>query len=265
MEFIKTLISNKRLVIQLGKNDFKNKFANTSLGALWGFLAPFVFMMTYVIVFQYILKTGSAGNDPYVVWFLPGMSMWMFLNDSITNASNSIRNYSYLVKKVVFPIDIIPVISLASSSIISIFLFFVSVVVCTVFGYAPNIFMLVYMIFAACCFIIGFTRLTSAVTTLVPDFAQLLTIFMQLFFWFTPIIWNLFMVDKLAGGLVSKIVRCMPFTYLVTGFRHVFVEGNIVTEFNGIYTLVFWVLTIFIFIWGNAVFKRSKKDFADVL
>jgi len=265
MEFIKTIINNKRLIIQLGKNDFQNKFATTSLGALWGFFTPFVFMMTYVIVFQYILKTGSAGADPYVVWFLPGMSMWMFLNDSITNASNSIRNYSYLVKKVVFPIDIIPIISLASSSIISVFLFVVSVVVCIAFGYIPNILMFVYMILAASCFIIAFTRLTSAITTLVPDVAQLLTIFMQLCFWFTPIIWNLSMVDQLAGGIVSKIVRCLPFTYLVTGFRQVFIEGNIVTEFNGIYTLVFWVTTIFLFVWGNAVFKRSKKDFADVL
>lgn len=265
MEFIKTLIENKRLIFQLGKNDFKNKFANTSLGALWGFLAPFVFMITYVIVFQYILKTGSAGNDPYVVWFLPGMSMWMFLNDSIMSASNSITNYSYLVKKVVFPIDIIPVISLASSAIISIFLFIISIVVCTLFGYSPNILMLIYMIFSAVCLVVSFTRLTSAITTLVPDFAQLLTIFMQLFFWFTPIIWNLSMVDQMAGGIVSNIVRCMPFTYLVTGFRQVFIEGNIVTEFNGIYTIVFWSITIFLFFWGNFVFKRSKKDFADVL
>ncbi len=78
MEFFKILYKNKRLAFQLGKNDFRNRFANTSLGSIWGFLQPFVFMMTYVIVFQYILKTGSSGNYPYVVWFLPGMSMCNF-------------------------------------------------------------------------------------------------------------------------------------------------------------------------------------------
>lgn len=60
MEFIKSIIKNRKLVIQLGKNDFRNKFASTSLGAIWGFLQPFIFMLTYVIVFQYILKTGSS-------------------------------------------------------------------------------------------------------------------------------------------------------------------------------------------------------------
>ena len=111
MDFIKALIQNKKVVWGIGKNDFKNRFANTSLGAIWGFLQPFVFMITYVIVFQYILRVGSSANYPYVSWFLPAMSMWMTVNDTIINASNSIRCYSYLVKKVVFPVDIIPIIS----------------------------------------------------------------------------------------------------------------------------------------------------------
>ena len=50
MEFIKTLIKNRKLIFQLGKNDFKNRFAGTSLGSIWGFVSPFVFMITYVIV-----------------------------------------------------------------------------------------------------------------------------------------------------------------------------------------------------------------------
>ena len=99
MDFIKTIIQQRKLIFQLGKNEFRNKFANTNLGAVWGFVQPFVFMITYVIVFQFILKTNSSGDSPYIVWFLPGMAMWLFLNDTILTASMSIRNYSYLVKK----------------------------------------------------------------------------------------------------------------------------------------------------------------------
>ena len=69
MEFIKTTIKNKQLIWQVGRNDFKNRFASTSLGSIWGFLQPFVFMITYAIVFQYILKKGSSGDDPYAVCF----------------------------------------------------------------------------------------------------------------------------------------------------------------------------------------------------
>ncbi len=262
MDFFKTLWENKRLVATLGKSDFKNRFANTSLGAIWGFAQPFVFMLTYVIVFQYILKTGSSGNYPYLVWFLPGMSMWMFINDSIMNASNSIRSYSYLVKKVVFPVDVIPVISLASSSFIGIFLIAIATIAASAFKYFPNVLNLIYILICAYAFILAFTRFTSCLTTLVPDFSQLLTILMQLFMWFTPIIWNMNMIH----GKLSILFKVFPFTYLVEGFRQAFMESStIITEHHGLYTAVFWCVTITIYLWGNAIFRKSKKDFADVL
>lgn len=262
MEFFKILFKNRKIAIQLGKNDFRNRFANTSLGTIWGFAQPFVFMLTYVIVFQYILKTGSSGEYPYVVWFLPGMAMWMFCSDAILTASNSIRNYSYLVKKVVFPVDIIPIISLTSSSFIGMFLIAIACIAAMIYGFFPNILNVIYIIFCAFCFIIALTRFTSALTTIVPDFAQFLTIVIQLFMWFTPIIWNLNMIQ---GELVT-LFKISPFAYLVEGFRQAFIESStIITESNGVFTLVFWGITIVIFIWGNAVFKKNKKDFSDVL
>ena len=262
MDFLKTLYKNRKLAIQLGKNDFRNRFANTSLGALWGFAQPFVFMLTYVIVFQYILKTGSSGIYPYVVWFLPGMGMWMFCSDAILNSSNSIRNYSYLVKKVVFPVDIIPVISIISSSFIGIFLIYIATMAATAFGYFPNVLNIIYIVFCALCFIIALTRFTSALTTVVPDFSQLLNIIIQLCMWFTPIIWNLDMIQ----GAICIIFKVFPFTYLVEGFRQAFISSStIITEHHGLYTVTFWIITIILFMWGNAIFKKNKKDFADVL
>ena len=265
MEYIKAIIKNRKLIFQLGKNDFRNKFANTSLGAIWGFLQPFVYMVTYAIVLQYILKTGSSGDDPFIVWYLPAMAIWQFLNDSVLNITNSIRNYSYLVKKVLFPVDVIPTISLISTCITSLFVIIVATIICIIYGYMPNVLLMIYYIFAALCFIVGFTRLTSAISTLVPDFAQLLSILMQILFWFTPIIWDISFVSGLAGGKIEILVKCMPFSYVITGFRQAFVGGNILTESYGIYTIIFWVITIGVFIWSNHIFKKCKKDFADVL
>ena len=196
MEFIKILWKNKRLAWQLGKNDFKNRFANTSLGSVWGFLQPFVFMMMYVIVFQYIFKQTGPEGAPYVVWFMPGMAMWMTINDGVIGASNAIRGYSYLVKKVVFPVDIIPIISLLANSFVSLFLLAIATVVCMAFKFVPNILQLIYMIFAVYAFLIAITRFTSAVATLVPDFSNLLGIIMQIGMWLTPVVWDLSMIAE---------------------------------------------------------------------
>ena len=113
-------------------------------------------------------------------------------------------------------------------------------------------------------FIIALTRFTSAVCTLVPDFSQLLNIIIQLCFWFTPIVWNFAMVQD--HVIVRKILMSMPFTYIITAFREAVIPGNeIITKTYGIYTAIFWIITILMFLWGNHVFKKNRKDFADVL
>lgn len=263
MEFFKEIFKNRKMIFRLGKNDFKNRFASTSLGSIWGFIQPFIFMMMYVIVFQFIFKSTGEANSPYVVWFLPGMAMWMCLNDNIMGASGSIRAYAYLVKKVVFPVDVIPMISIVGNAFVSIFLFAIAIIVCAIFGYTINILKFIYVLIAAYAFIIAITRLTSAITTLVPDFSNLLSIAMQIFFWATPVVWGLTQIAE--HHTILRIIQCMPFAYLVTAIRQVFMGGNIITAGHGIYTAVFWVLTILIFLWGNHVFKKKKKDFADVL
>lgn len=264
MEFIMSIIANRKILWKLGKNDFKNRFASTSLGSIWGFLQPFVFMMMYVIIFQFIFKSTGEDNSPYVVWFLPGMAMWMCLNDNIMGASGSIRSYAYLVKKVVFPVDTIPMISIIGNSLVSIFLFIIAASICAIFGYFPKIFRVFYVLLSAYIFIISITRFTSAITTLVPDFSNLLSIMMQIFFWATPVVWSL---TQLANHqMVVRCMKCLPFTYLVTAFRECFIgSNNIIIAGHGIYTIIFWAFTIFMFLWGNHVFKKNKKDFADVL
>jgi ABC-type polysaccharide/polyol phosphate export permease len=142
------------------------------------------------------------------------------------------------------------------------FLIAIAIVVASIFGFVPNFLTVIYIVFCSIVFIIALTRFTSALTTVVPDFAQLLNILMQLFMWFTPIIWNLTMLSD----SWSEFFKAFPFTYLVEGFRQAFMsDSTIITESNGKYTIIFWVITLVLFIWGNSVFKKTKKDFADVL
>ena len=64
---------------------------------------------------------------------------------------------------------------------------------------------------------------------------------------------------------IAKILQCIPFSYLVLSARQAFIGTDIITKGYGFYTIVFWVITIVLFIWGNHIFKKTKKDFSDVL
>lgn len=261
IEYFRNVFKNRKILFSMIKNDFTNRFANTSLGAVWGFVSPVVVIFLYVFVFEYILKLKSSGDYPYLVWFLPGMAMWTFLNEAILITTNSIRDYSFLVKKVVFPVDIIPLIKVFSTFVVSATLILMVTIICVIHGYMPNLLLFVYYIFAALFFVIGLTRMLSAFATMLGDFAHIVPVVMQLMFWATPTVWNIAFTDK----LIQTIVKCNPLAYLVCGMREVFVGGNLLIENNGLFTILFWIISIFVFIYGNKVFNKNKDEFSDML
>ena len=261
IEYFKNVFKNRKILFSMVKNDFTNRFANTSLGAIWGFVSPVVIIFLYVFVFEYILKLKSSGEYPYLVWFLPGMAIWTFLNEAILTTTNSIRDYSFLVKKVVFPVDIIPLIKVFSTFIVGAVLLLIVTGICIFNGYMPNILLFAYYIFASLFFVVGITRLLSAFATMLGDFAQIVPVIMQLMFWATPTIWNVADTEK----IIQNVVKCNPFAYLVCGMRDVFIGGNILAENNYLYTIIFWTISIVIFIYGNKVFNKNKDEFSDML
>lgn len=270
MAFFKTVFSNKRLIWQMARNDFRNKFSATSLGSVWGFINPLFFMGIYFVIFYFVLGSGdmitpSGKNISFIVWFLSGFAMWLFISDSLASVSQSVRGYSYLVKKTVFNIDIIPVFSLVSNGIVAVFVFSLSMLIC-LFYTIPNFLIILYMVFCAFVFMMSLTRLTAALTTLIPDMTSIISIFTQMIFWFTAILWDIKIIDAKVE-ILGKILRCSPFTYLVYGYRQAFTEDltPIITENHGLYTIVFWSVTILIFLYGNYVFNKHKSDFADIL
>ncbi|MEG0073115.1 MAG: ABC transporter permease [Clostridia bacterium] len=261
MEFLKEVWKNKRVLCSMVKNDFVNRFANTSLGAIWGFVSPIVLIVLYAFVFEYILKLNTAGEYPYLVWFLPGIVMWTFLNDAILNTTNSIREYSYLVKKIVFPIDIIPLIKVFSTFIVAAVMLAIVIAISFFNGFLPNLIMLIYYTLAAVFFIIGITRLTSALSVMLGDIAQVVPVIMQLMFWATPTVWNIAIVDD----KIANIIKFNPLAYLVCGYRDVFINGSIFSDNNYIFTIVFWIIAVLVFIYGNIIFNKNKDEFSDVI
>ena len=114
--FLKELISNKKIIITLSINDFKSKFSGSYFGIFWAFMQPIVTVLIYVFVFQIGFKAAPLDNNfPYVLWLIAGIVPWFFISESINLASSSLIDYNYLVKKVVFNIDILPLVKINSA------------------------------------------------------------------------------------------------------------------------------------------------------
>ena len=116
----KELWQNRKLIFQLAKNDFKTKFAGSYLGTIWAFVQPIVTVLVYWFVFEKGLKAGGVNTSsgisvPFVLWLVAGLVPWFFFSDAWNGGTNALIEYSYLVKKVVFKISILPIVKIVSA------------------------------------------------------------------------------------------------------------------------------------------------------
>ena len=152
--FMKDIYQNRKLLLQFSVNDFKSRYAGSFLGILWAFINPVFTVLIYWLVFGFGLKAAMTdGKYPFIVYLITGMIPWFFFSDAFTSTTLVFREYTYLVKKVVFNIRILPTTKILSN-------------------------------------LTGLTWLTASIQPFLPDIMQLITIVLQLVMWTLPILWS---------------------------------------------------------------------------
>ena len=256
------------LIWKLARNDFKTRYAGSYLGALWAMVQPVVTVLLYYIVFDKIFKTRAAAiaggiEIPYVLFLTAGLVPWFYFSEGLSNGANALVQYSYLVKKVVFKIDILPVIKVVAASFIHIFFLFVLLVIAAIYGYYPNLYTIQLLYYSFCMFalLIACSYFTSAIVVFFRDLNQIISIFLQIGMWATPILWNIASIPP-KWQIAMKIIN--PVAYIVLGYRATICENKgFWTE--PLYTAYFWAVVALLFLIGRVVFKKLKVHFADVL
>ena len=262
-----------RLVLRLAKNDFKAKFAGSYLGLVWTFLQPVVMILVYWFVFEKGLpstgvRTKAGITVPFVLWLTAGMVPWFYFSEAFSSGTNTLLEYSYLVKKVVFQIDVLPFVKVISAGVVHVILLTIMLLLYCAYGFWPDAYTLqvFYYSFAMVLLVLGAVYLTCSIAVFFRDMTQLVGIFLQVWVWVTPIMWNLDgMVE--AGSIplfLARVFKLNPFYYIVTGYRQALIYKAAFWESPGL-TLYFWAFVALQFLIGWKVFHRLKPHFADVL
>lgn len=260
--FIQKVCKDYNLLLELSLNDVKKRFSGTYFGIVWSFFQPLMTILVYWLVFQYGFKSGPVGGVPYITWFIPGIISWLFVSEAITNASNSFLEYDYLIKKVKFDINILPMVKILSSFCVHIFFCFFAIIICAFMGYAPGVKLLqiVYYFIATICFLFAISLITSPIMVFFRDLGQIINIILLLGMWGTPIVWDINTFPE----SMQRILRLNPFYYLVEGYRDSMLSRGWFWEKAslGIY---FWVITGVAFFLGRYIFAKLKPYFADTI
>ena len=253
----KGIIEKRKLIWDLSKADFKKRFVGSYFGVIWMFIQP---------LGEYGFKSPPpVPGASYVIWMVPGIVPWFYFSEALNTGTNCLQEYHYLVKKVVFQVEMLPIIKMISCFMVHACFLVIMVGLYLVGGHFPIItwIQVLYYSFAASMLALAVTYLTSSIQVFFKDMAQIVGICLQFGMWLTPIMYQETMFADKAPWFVT-ILKLNPFYYVVAGYRDSMLTGNWFWERPklGIY---FWVVTLVIGLVGLRVFKRLRPHFSDVL
>ncbi len=267
---IAELIENRKLIKSLAKNDFKIKFAGSYLGTLWAFVQPVITVLIYWFVFDKAIgarvNMQTALPLPYVLWLVAGIVPWFFFSDCVSAGTAVLAEYNYLVKKVVFNIDILPVVKVFASIFVHAFFVAFMLALFVAYGYLPDLYVLqvVYYSLGVLILALGISYLTSAISVFFPDMRQIVNIALQVGIWATPIMWSIHDMKEKIPDAAMAVLKLNPMYYIVQGYREALIDKAWFFEHPGM-TLYFWCFTAAVCVLGVTVFKRLKVHFADMM
>lgn len=257
------------LIWKLAKNDFKNRFSGSAFGIVWAFAHPVVTVLLYWLVFDKVMGAKAAllksGIDaPYVIWLTAGLVPWFYFSEALNNGTTSLMEYSYLVKKVVFKIEVIPMIKIVAALFTHLFFVVFMMFMHVILGGSIDIYFiqLIYYSFALVLFVLALSYFTSAVAVFFKDLLQIINIGLQVGMWATPILWNFSNISE--HPVVIFILKLNPIYYIVNGYRSAMFEDKWFWQEPGL-TVYFWAVTAILFLVNKRVFNKLRIHFADVL
>lgn len=264
-EALKNLKEQIVLIWKLAKNDFVTKYSGNYFGVFWAFVQPMVTIAIYIFIFQVGFKARDAQNGfPYALWLIAGIVPWFFFGEGLIGATNAFAEYSYLVKKVVFRISVLPLVKIVSSLFIHIFFVLFALLIFFLNGTVPDwrFIQIIYYCFCLICLIAACSYLTASIVPFFKDFGQIVNVLIQIGMWLTPIMWN---YDELAPSLGKwgVLFKLNPMFYIVQGYRDSFMLGDVFWHRK--MTLYFWAIVLVLGAIGYLCFRKMKPHFADVL
>jgi lipopolysaccharide transport system permease protein len=257
------LVERRSLVAQLVRRDFQQRYIGSAAGWLWGVVHPLVLLLSWTFVFQICLKTklppGSVTQN-YTMYLFCGILPWLLFQETVLRSAPSMVENANLITRTVFPAEVVPV-SIFLSSLIHHLIALVLVVIASALvlqTVSPMILLLpVYMFFIGL-FGVGVGWFVASLHVYLRDTAQVLTVVMTLWFWFTPI---MITEQQIPAGF-RTFIRLNPMSWVVQAYRDRLLSARWPSWRE---LAVLTAYSVVVFIVGGLFFRHLKRGFADVL
>ena len=220
---LRGLLGERRMLYQLMRNDLKARYAGSAFGMAWAFVQPLVSMLVMWAVFQVGFRTSPVDDIEFILWYIAANVPWIYYSDGVNSSAGCLYEYNYLVKKMRFRTELLPLVKVLSATCIHAFFMAFAVFMLEIYGYQPQLIWLqiIYYSFAAFCLILGLSALVSAVSVFFKDFAHMTGIVLGIQFWLTPVLWG----PAQMGERALAVFMLNPMYYITNGYRDSLIYG----------------------------------------
>ncbi|ART50772.1 sugar ABC transporter permease [Acidovorax carolinensis] len=260
----RTLWVHRQLIARMSQREVIGRYRGSALGLVWSFLTPLFMLTIYTFVFSVVFKarwgTGEESRTQFAVILFAGLIVHSLFAEVINRAPQLVLGNVNYVKKVVFPLEILPVIQLAAASfhgLVSVVVLLVAKLLFT--GSVPaTVFFFPVVILPLLVLILGLSWGLASLGVFARDVGQTIGLITSVMLFMSPVF---FPIQSLPESL-QPWMRLNPLTFIIEQVREVLVWGHQPQWFG---LLLYWLIALVVAWLGFAWFQKTRKGFADVL
>jgi len=263
-EMVASLWRNRQLISAAAKREVLGRYRGSALGLLWSFFNPVFMLIVFTFVFSVVFKarwnTGSDSKTEFALVLFAGLIVFNVFSECINRAPGTILSNTSYVKKVIFPLEILPFVTLLSAlfhGLVSLIVWLLAYLVLFGLPHATIFYLpLIFVPFGL--FIMGLTWALASLGVYLRDVSQIMGTITTVLLFLSPIFYP---VDALPEAY-RHFIYLNPLTPVIE-------QTRAVLYFNKVPDLAlmttYWLVTYLIAWLGFAWFQRTRKGFADVL
>ncbi|MBM3770249.1 MAG: ABC transporter permease [Acidimicrobiia bacterium] len=257
------LLRYRGLIQSLVARELKARYRGSVLGFFWSFINPLLLLAIYSFIFTTIMPNRVEGVQPYALFMLCGILPWTWFNAALTEAAGSLIAGGNLIKKVLFPAEVLPIVTVLANMVHFALALPIVVIFLVIYQHPPDIPGLVWFpvaVLVQLVFTTGLALALAALTVHFRDIRDILANVLMLWFFATPIIYPWSQQEVAA---YRRFFDFNPFTHLAVTYQEVLFFPGPVGHWR--WLLALGVASIAVFLAGYWLFDRLRDSFAEVV
>lgn len=257
----RAVASNHYLLGQLIKRDVALRYRGAMFGVLWAFLNPLVLLAVFAFVFGSIFQARwpqQPQDLPFWLVLYGGLTVFNVFAETVSRSPGSVREYPSFVKKIVFPVVILPVVPLGAALVHGAFNLMVFAGALAWAGHLSAGILLFPLLLAPLLLLaLGLSWFLAAWGVFIKDMAQIVPVFVQMSLFLSPV----FYPASAVPASLRPLFQCNPLGAVIEAGRAAAI-GSAIRWDAWLAALLFGLVAAML---GHAFFQHSREEFADVL